>query len=161
MPDDPATGGRDGVGAGQRRERGLAAAAAGVGEADHGLGGGDRSDTVPVGETGRDVGHDGQQLAAIALELLAGLLQRERKSLDLGMTHGMVAAGRGGQRAEITTTCSRDTSRRRCVSVPVPAIPPTRVAANLKIHRPESPSAVLRLRPVNPWGLRSRFQASW
>jgi hypothetical protein len=31
------------------------------------------------------------------LELVPGLLQREREPLNLGMTHGLVAAGRGGQ----------------------------------------------------------------
>jgi hypothetical protein len=62
-----------------------ASAAAGVGEADHGLGGGDRPDAVPVGEAGRDVGHDGQQLSAGGVELIARLLQGEREALDLGV----------------------------------------------------------------------------
>ncbi len=62
-----------------------------------GLGSGDRPDPVPVGETGRDVVHNGQQLSAIDGELLAGLLQREREPLDLGMTHNPVAAGISAQ----------------------------------------------------------------
>jgi hypothetical protein len=61
----------------------------------HGLGGGDRPDAVPVGETGSEVVHNGQQLSAVGVELLAGLLQRACEPLDLGMTHGLVAAGIG------------------------------------------------------------------
>src|SRR5919112_1821561 len=114
MPDDPAATGWDGVVAAQGGARGFVAAAAWVGEADHGLGGTDRSDTVPVDETGSDVGHDGQQLSAIDLELAPGLLQREREPLDLSMTHGMVAAGRGRQLTAAQVRQGRGGQRAAC-----------------------------------------------
>ncbi|MFI7578690.1 hypothetical protein [Micromonospora sp. NPDC049497] len=46
---------------------------------------------------GRDVIDDGQQLFAVNIKLLPGLLQPEREPLDLGLTHDLVAAGGGGQ----------------------------------------------------------------
>jgi hypothetical protein len=73
VTDGLAAAGRDGAGAAEGGERGLAAAAAGVGEAHDGLGGADRPDAVAAGETGGDVIDDGQQLGAVVLELAPGL----------------------------------------------------------------------------------------
>src|SRR5436190_16626943 len=57
--------GRDGAGAGEGGERGVGAAAAGMGERHDGLGGGDGSDAGASGETGYEVVDDGLQLGAV------------------------------------------------------------------------------------------------
>jgi hypothetical protein len=85
VPDGLAAAGRDRAGAAEGGERGLVAAAAGVGEADDGLRGADRPDAVAAGQAGGDVVDDGQQLAAVVLELAPGLGQRERQAGDLGL----------------------------------------------------------------------------
>jgi hypothetical protein len=73
VPDSSPAAGRDGAGAAERGERGLAAAPARVGEAHDGLGGADRPDPVAAGQAGGDVIDDGQQLRVVVLELLPGL----------------------------------------------------------------------------------------
>ena len=71
VPDGLAAAGRDGAGAAKGGEGSFAAAAAGVGEADDGLGSADRSDAIAAGQTGSDVVDDGLQLGAVVFELPA------------------------------------------------------------------------------------------
>src|SRR5690348_15009361 len=54
-------------------------------EADDGLGGADRPDAVAAGEAGGDVVDDGQQLGAVAVELVPGLADRQPETADLGV----------------------------------------------------------------------------
>jgi len=93
VPDGLAAAGGDRARAAQGGERGLAAAAARVGEAHDGLGGADRADAVAAGETGGKVVDDGLHLCAVVLELLPGLAYRECETADLGLADGLRAAG--------------------------------------------------------------------
>jgi hypothetical protein len=81
----------------QGGERGLAAAAPGVGKAHDGLGGAHRPDAVADGEAGDDVIDYGQQRRTIFLELHPGLTERKRQKADLGLADGLLAAGISGQ----------------------------------------------------------------
>jgi hypothetical protein len=73
VPDGLAAAGWDRAGAAERGERGFAAAAAGVGEADDGPGGADRPDAMAAGQAGGDVLDDVQQLMTVVFELAPGL----------------------------------------------------------------------------------------
>src|SRR5947199_8629396 len=68
VPDGAAAAGRDRAGAAEGGEGGLAAAAAGVGEAHDGLGSADRPDAKPAGERGGEILGDGQPLSAVVLD---------------------------------------------------------------------------------------------
>jgi hypothetical protein len=64
-----AAGCLDGADAGEPGEGGVVAAAAGVGERDDGLSGGDRADAGPAGEVGGQVADDGVPLEKRVLAL--------------------------------------------------------------------------------------------
>ncbi len=72
VPDGAAAAGGQRAGAGERRERCVVAAPAGVGEADYGLCGADRSDTGAFGEAGDEFVDDGLQLGPVVLQLAVG-----------------------------------------------------------------------------------------
>jgi hypothetical protein len=97
VPDGFAAAGRDGAGAAEGGECGFAAAPAGVGETDDGLGGADRADPVAAGGAGGEVSGDGQQLGVVVFELAAGLAQRECQAGDLGLADRVLAAGASGE----------------------------------------------------------------
>ena len=92
VPGCLAAAGGDGAGAAEGGERGLVAAAAGVGEADDGRGGADRPDAVAAGEAGGDVVDDGQQLLAVVLELAPGLAERVCQAKDLSLADSLSRA---------------------------------------------------------------------
>jgi hypothetical protein len=64
-----------------------------VGEADDHLGGTDRSDAGLVGQADSQFVDNGLQLGAVGLQRAGGLAQREGEAADLGLAHGLVAAG--------------------------------------------------------------------
>jgi hypothetical protein len=97
VPYCSAAAGRDGAGAAERGKCGLAAAPPGVGEAHDGLRGADRPDAIAAGEPGSEILDDGQQLGAVVLELVPGLVQRQRQAGDLGLPDGLLTAGARGQ----------------------------------------------------------------
>ena len=88
--------GRYRAGAGQGRERGVVAAAAGVGERHDGLGGRDGSDPGASGEAGREVVHDGLQLGSVGFECLVGVVDGQGEAADFGVADGVFAAGVAG-----------------------------------------------------------------
>ena len=62
-------------------------------ERHDGLGGADRADAATLDQSGDDVVDDGLQLGAVGLERAGGFAQGEREAADLGMPHGLLAAG--------------------------------------------------------------------
>src|SRR3954469_16693200 len=90
------TAGLERAGPTEGGERGLAAAAPGVGERHDDLGGADRTDPLVVGQPGREVTDDGGQESAVGLELAALLAQRDRESAQLAVADGLGAGGLSG-----------------------------------------------------------------
>jgi hypothetical protein len=81
------------AGAGQGGEGRVVPAPSGMGEADDGLGGADRSDAGMIGQAGREIVGDGLQLLAVVLERAGGLAQRDSESPDFGVPHSLRSAG--------------------------------------------------------------------
>src|SRR4051794_11317428 len=84
------------AGAGQRGERGVVAASTGVGEADDGLGGGDRADAAALGEPGSEIVGDRLELGSVGPQGASGLAQGDGEAADLGVPYGLLAAGVAG-----------------------------------------------------------------
>ena len=93
VPHGAAAAGRQRAGAGQGGERGVVAAAAGVGERHDGLGGADRADAAALDQPGNEVVDDGLQLGAVGLERAGGFAQGEGEAADLGVPDGLLAGG--------------------------------------------------------------------
>lgn len=96
MSDGAAAAGWQRVGAGEGGEGGVVSASAGMGEADDGLGGADRSDAALVGQARSEIVDDGQKLGAVGLERVTGLAQGQRESSKFGVADGLFAAGIAG-----------------------------------------------------------------
>ncbi len=95
---------------------GVVAHSAGVGEADHGLGGADRSDAGAASEAWSDHVQEVQHLGAVGFQRPGGFAQGEGEPAELTVADSLVWVGRGWAPAPPSPARAVSVRARRAVS---------------------------------------------